>query len=186
MKKTLIQCVLAVLVIVIGIIITVKFIRLCQKLFPDTPPNPDPTNVVKAAWFVAGPTRAGAAPNAPMTPTEDMCDFSFSCLLTEQGLCLTNWAVPGTVTGDVLTAELSAYGLSPTRTSYGSNTSPSDITYAGGTISVGDGVTVVLEESLGGGDWAPVLTNSFRAGQQLNLTLPVPCKSNAFFRAVKL
>jgi hypothetical protein len=188
MKKVSVGCILAVVVVIIGVIVTYKIVRLCQRLFPDTPP-PDAniTNVTHSAWIMdSGGSRAAVSPSAGslLAPAESDCALSFSCFIHNDQLCLTNCALPHMVAGNVFGAELLDLGLEPDRTSYGLDTSISDISYVAGVLRVGDGVTMVLEQSFNMVDWWPVMTNSFSVGQTLNITLPVQCDGNSFFRGV--
>src|SRR4051812_37947668 len=54
---TLLACVLALLVIVIGTVVIIKLISFCQKHFPNDPagdPEPNLTNVVAAEFMTIG------------------------------------------------------------------------------------------------------------------------------------
>lgn len=191
MKKDVIPCILALLVLVIGIVVVVKLIRLCQKLFPDEPkaqtdPQPEPnlTNVVQSAWYAFPDWHEIQAPGQPC---DCGCEFNLrvTTAMTEAGpaLCLTNCVIPQLVDKPTLLAEVADLGINTNlRESYGSNTVPGEISYVAGAVVTGADLGIVIERSTNGAAWVPVLTNRVALGSVLDLTLPSPCSGAVFFR----
>lgn len=194
MKPKLVACILALLVIVIGVTIIWKLIELCQRLFPkpaDDPPAPSISNVVQSSSFVLGPAMPmQAAQETPSTPEPQAapCFVCFDMQFLAGVLVLTNCSLPGLVGADTFFSDLHGYGLDPSPYSdvYGAGTTPADISFQGGTLTVGSGqlVMVVVERSVDLLQWEPVITNQFSLERIVKLTLPAPCNTNSFFRGM--
>ncbi|MEY2664530.1 MAG: hypothetical protein RIT04_338 [Candidatus Parcubacteria bacterium] len=204
------ECGLAAVVIIVGGIVIIKMVRLCQKVLPPTPP-PSTNNVASVTM---------KASNAESLPETDMYaaliilgrDNSFGgsgvsgtmeipyttgVSNTPATLGQPKWNNPSTMVSQGLFAsQLAEYGLgfSQTRTSYSSNAIPvtalDAIQYTNGVLVVKAGsssvrTTNVFERSVDMVNWTPILTNIVVGGSvQGTITDSTMSSDTGFYRII--
>lgn len=183
MKNLIPECVIAILVVVIGITVIVKIIRFCQRHFPDPEPPIAQTNTLSAALFVVGvekPTRSAEPFNTTSAPSPSQscddcgCDFDLGFLAEAGEARIAYCGVASQVSRDQFMAYLSDLHVPQANSS--------NISYSGGVLTVdGGGQIVIVEASSNLQEWTPVLTNNVPPGRMVQATVPGVC-SAGFFR----
>lgn len=187
MKPKVVVCILAVLVLIVGLYIVIKLIEFCEQHFPkiDDPPA-NATNVIQTGYFVIGAApqvEAGSvsrAQPAPVTSCDCGCNFTLRIGITNGVPIILRARNPDTIGAAQFMEQFAAMGFNEYQSS---NNAPGVIGYAGGVVTVqGDGmVNVTIESSPDLRDWSEVFSTAFPASMNVDLTVPASC-TNGFFR----
>lgn len=183
--KTWLPCIAGLLVLIIGAYIVWSLIQFCAQHFPSPDPDPAPepslSNVVSSASYFTAPAATAKAvePSPVVAPCYNY--VAFTILPADGGVFLSDCRLPGLESRTGFYSDLASLGLNPNTT-----TTAPGIAWDGAQLTVGSGaVRIVIEESFDLASWMPIATNNVPEGVSIACTLPVPCGSNCFWRAVR-
>lgn len=175
-KLAVIECGIALVVIVVGIIVWVKLYHLCKKVLPPLPPD-DSTNAPStnsAVMFNLGDDNA--------TDLDAAGSASFTVTVSSNGPSIGSPAVPlQTVSQSNYVAQLqSEYGLD---VSNPTNTIPG-VSWDGTTLTVTNGAPthMIVVEKMQGTNWIALMTNCVSEGIQLQVEDQDASVGQGFYR----
>jgi hypothetical protein len=185
--RTILPCVIGVLVLIIGAIVIIKIIRWCQKYLGDPLPNPpQATNgpIDTAAYFPLQPQSASqpAVLNASTAagPCDCGCSISLSAVIAGGQLILTNTLIPKSESAAEFGQQLAALGINE----FVPKAADGITEQNGAVVVTGDSpVTIIIERSFDLLSWQAICNNTIPAGRTLQMSLDGPC-SNVWYRGV--
>lgn len=179
-QGVLLQCIIALLVLLIGLLLAFKLLRLCDECLPGagggsgggTNSSSSSQSVESSAYIVLS--------NAPATPDPCNGSFEFYYAVSTNGQCVLGACrLPGEDDFSTVTN----YGLPPDMLSSHYNTSAVPMSWSDGVFTLGSGdVTTIVCRSTNMTDWESIATIKMPTGYACLFTDDCIPGERAFYR----